>query len=255
MTQHVERAHVGLTEPPAVADPRQAPAAPTGPRPWWSQWYLWLVVLLGEVVFNLIYALPRYLSGDPDQSRSALNPAVSQHWGLLVAHVVTGNVAMVTVLLQLWPWLRRNHPKVHRVSGRVYILAGALPSAGLGLFALLPIRHGGPGSIGLGFMAVLWIVTSLLGWWTARQGRYVEHRRWMVYSFALALGTTYGRFVVVALTMYPGLAPHINFDILIEVTSWLGWVVNLLVAHLWLETRGTRSSKGGGEIVTYPSVL
>jgi uncharacterized membrane protein YozB (DUF420 family) len=252
MTQNAERRHVKLTEPPAIAVPQQAPTTDSDrPGSWWRQRYLWLVLLLGIVAFNLIYALPRYLSFDPTRSRSGLNPSVPAHFGLLVAHVVTGNVAMVTVLLQLWPWLRRNHPRVHRFSGRVYILAGALPAAGLALFALLPLRPDQSGSIGLAVMGVLWIVTTVVGWRMARRGRYAEHRRWMLYSFALAMGTTWGRIIVVVLTAFPNL--HVSFDVLVEVSSWLGWMVNLLIAHMWVESRARRSSTAGGQVVVYAS--
>ncbi|MCX4388075.1 DUF2306 domain-containing protein [Micromonospora peucetia] len=252
MTHSVERSHVELTEPPATAVAQQTPTtAPDRPGSWWRQRYFWLVLLLGLVVFNLIYALPRYLSLDPSQSRSGLDPSVPAQFGLLVAHVVTGNVAMVTVLLQLWSWLRRKHPRVHRASGRVYILAGALPAAGLGLFALIPLRPNHAGSVGLGVMGVLWIVTTLVGWQMARRHRYAEHRRWMLYSFALALGTSWGRIIVVVLTVFPGLP--VNFGVLVEVNNWLGWMVNLLIAHLWIESRASRSSKAGGEVVTYAS--
>ncbi|MFV2013414.1 MULTISPECIES: DUF2306 domain-containing protein [unclassified Micromonospora] len=252
MTQNAERSDVELTEPPAAVAERRTPTTtPDRPGSWWRQRYLWLVLLLGLVVFNLVYALPRYLSLDPAQSRSGLDPSVSAHFGLLVAHVVTGNIAMVTVLLQLWPWLRRNLPQVHRISGRVYILAGALPSAALGLFALIPLRPNHSGSVGLGVMGLLWIVTTLVGWRMARQGRFAEHQRWMLYSFALALGTSWGRVVVSLLTAFPTLP--VNFSLLVEVNNWLGWIMNLLIVHLWIESRAKRSSKGGGQVITYPS--
>jgi hypothetical protein len=77
----------------------------------------------------------------------------------------------------------------------------------------------------------------------------------MIYSFALALGTTWGRLIVEALTTWPSLAKHVDFPTLIEFNSWLGWMVNLLIAHLWIESRAKRTSKAGGQVVTYPSPL
>lgn len=255
MTQNAERSHVGLTEPPAIADPQQTPAAgPDQPGSWWRQRYFWLVLLLAVVVGNVLYALPRYLQFDPKQSRVGLDPsAVHTHFGLLVAHVITGNVAMVTVFLQLWPWLRKHHPQVHRISGRVYILAGVLPAAGLGMFTLIPLRQDQTGSVGLAAQAVLWLGTTAIGWRMARQGRYVQHQRWMLYSFALALGTSYGRVIAEVLTNYPGVFKHVPMPVLIEVIYWLGWIVNLLIAHLYIESRAKRSSKAGGQVITYPS--
>ncbi|HST48820.1 DUF2306 domain-containing protein [Jatrophihabitans sp.] len=238
--------------------PAAAPPAPTGtpeqPGPFWREPYLWLVVLLGLIIFNVLYGLPRYLSLDENKARIGLDPSrTGEHFGFLVAHIVTGNIAMVTLLLQLWTWLRLNHPKVHRISGQVYILAGALPSALLGVTALLILRQGSAGSLGLGTMGVLWIVTTVIGWVRARQHRYVEHQRWMIYSFALALGTSWGRFVVEAFTASPGLVKHVNVYVLLDFTSWFGWILNLLVAHLWIESRAKRTSKAGGQVVAYPA--
>ncbi len=255
MTQNAERAPAELTEPPLATVPqRNAATSPDGSGSWWHQRYLWLVLLCGVVGFNLIYALPRYLSFDESQSRIALDPArTDQHFGLLVAHVVTGNVAMVTVLLQLWPWLRRNHPQVHRMSGRIYIFAGVLPAAGLGLLALIPLRQDQTGSIGLGVEGALWLVTTGVGWRMARQHRYAQHQRWMLYSFALALGSTYGRIIAEVLTHYPSTMKYLSMDTIVEISYWLGWIVNVLIAHLWFEHQAKRSSKAGGQIVTYPS--
>ncbi|HST47260.1 DUF2306 domain-containing protein [Jatrophihabitans sp.] len=238
--------------------PAAVPPTPTGtrnrPGAFWRQPYLWLVVLFGVVAFNVLYALPRYLSFDESKARIGLDPhRTDEHFGFLVAHVVTGNIAMVTVLLQLWPWLRRHYPQAHRISGWIYILAGALPSALLGVTALLILRQGQAGSMGLGSMGVAWIATTVIGWVRARQHRYAEHQRWMLYSFALALGTSWGRFIVEAFTAWPSLTTHVNVYVLLDFTSWFGWILNLLVAHLWIESRAKRIRRAGGQVVTYPA--
>jgi len=247
-----------LTEPPAITDPNQRPATRGGPGSWWRQPYLWLVLLLGVVVFNALYALPRYLSLDPAQSRSQLNPAHSTHFGMVVAHVITGNLALITVLLQLWPWLRRNYPQVHRLSGRIYILGGVLPATALALFTLIPFRDGGfggPGSMGLAANGVLWVIATAIGWRMARRRQWAQHQRWMIYSFALALGTSWGRVLFETITTYPSLGKHISIYALIDFSSWLGWLLGLLIAHLWVEHRGQRTTKAGAQTVTYPSPI
>jgi len=241
--------------------PPAAPARPTAnpadqPGPFWRQPYFWMVVLTSLVIFNALYALPRYLTFNQDNTRVGLDPHHSGlHYLFVIAHVVTGNVAMLTLVLQMWPWLRRHHPEIHRISGRVYCLGGALPSALIGMTALLVLRQGQLGSTGLFVMASLWIITTVMGWIRARQYRWVAHQRWMVYSFALALATSWGRFVVLFLTAFPFAQHHLNRYVLVEVTNWLCFVVNLLVAHWWLESRAKRSSRGGTEVVSYPSPL
>lgn len=213
------------------------------PKSWWRSWQLWLGVLAVLIVFNAIYALPRYLSGDPAQVRILLDQNVSLHYPLVVAHVVTGNIAMVTLFFQLWPWLRRNHPRFHRISGRVHIFAGALPSALFG-FAMLFLRPGPAGSLGLALAATGWIFTILIALKRARQRRIAEHRRWMVYSFAFALSTSWGRIVFVLMTVIPGFT--ISDAVLTDFANWASWVVNLLVAHWWLERSARRRRQRAG---------
>ena len=217
------------------------PQSPTRPgardgHPWLRSW--WTLVLAVIVVFNLIYALPRYLSFDPARSRSTLDPSFALHFPVLVAHIVAGNLALVTLVVQLIPWIRRNHPAVHRASGRIYIFGGAIPSALLAL-VLLPYSTAPMGRLGLAAMAVLWITTTSVAYVMVRRHRYLEHRRWMLYSFALALGTSWGRVISVFAT--PGM--DIDVALFFDISSWLGWVVSLLAVHWYVERTNDRAAR------------
>jgi len=251
MTQTPERSDTRV--PPAAEPDRlgRISTAPSGnPRSWWRQPYPWLVLLAAAIVVNLHHAFPQYLSTDSSHARIMLRPGFSLHYPVLLVHVFTGNIAMVTLFLQFWPWLRRQHPAVHRASGRVYIFAGALPAALMGL-VLVPLRPMSAGSIGLATMAVLWLATTLIALRAARLGRYAEHRRFMVYSFALALGTTWGRILFLMFTHITGFT--LSDAIVIDLANWMGWVFNLLVAHVWLEWTANRSSRAGTQTITYPA--
>jgi hypothetical protein len=217
---------------PGARHPSSVPKSPTATapprRPWlYSSWTVLLAVI---VVFNLLYALPRYLQFNPAISRSTLDPSFPLHFPVLVAHIVTGNIALVTVLINLMPWIRRRYPAIHRVNGRVYVFAGALPAALLSL-VLLPYSTAPMGKLGLLLMAVLWITTTSVGFWMAWHHRYLAHRRWMIYSFALALGTSWGR--VIAYVAVPG--KDIDLAIFFDISSWMGWVCSLIVAHWYVE--------------------
>lgn len=219
-------------------------------RAWWQQPYLWLVVLTALVALNFYHALPRYLIPDSSQARIMLDPGFPLHYGVVAVHAVTGNIAMATVLLQLWPWLRRNHPKAHRISGKFYIFAGALPAGLLGLW-LTPYRSMLNGSMGIAASGALWILTTIVGYRMARQGRWAEHRRWMAYSFVLALHTTLGRLVFYGMLLVPGFKP--NVVILLELANWVSWVAGLLLVHAWLEWRAERTTVDGAQVITYPA--
>ncbi|MEY9887015.1 hypothetical protein ABIA35_006709 [Catenulispora sp. MAP12-49] len=224
--------------PPEDPDADQQ-AAVRGERPWWKKYYPWYAVLGGTVLFNLLYAFPHYFTTDPNDARVQLDPGFHPHLAFLIAHVATGNLALVTMMLQVWPHLRRTRPRVHRWVGRVYVFGAVIPTTLIVLFVLIPHRAN-EGSTGLGCGAVLWLGTTLYAWRKARLRRYAEHRRWMIYSFSLALFTTYGR-IVFMMILHWGL--RVNTEILIEGTSWGAWIVNLLAAQWYLEFSARRRGK------------
>jgi hypothetical protein len=201
----------------------------------------WLILLAGVVVGFLIYSLPPYVSLDPAQARTILDEGFAWHYPLLVVHITAGSIAMVTVCLQVWPWLRRTYPAVHRTSGRIYVFAGALPASLVSLI-ILPFTAVPVGAVGAAITAVLWFGTTVTGYVRIRQRRYLEHRRWMIYSFALAISIIWGRIVGVGLVE---LTAGWNIDPVVyaELAGWLGTVINLFVAQWWLERTGKRPSR------------
>jgi hypothetical protein len=197
----------------------------------------WILLLALLVTAFLVDVLRPYLTLDPGRSRIVLRPDVPVHYPIAIAHILFGTIALSGTVLQLWPWLRRRHRAVHRWVGRVYVYGGALPCSLMAL-ALMPLTHGWSGNIGITTQAVLWFGTTVAGYRMARQGRYADHRRWMIYSAALALGVLWGRATVDVYTI-----THATFSVMFvfEIARWLGWMVNLAVAQWWIEhTAGRR---------------
>ncbi|WP_037078603.1 DUF2306 domain-containing protein [Pseudonocardia spinosispora] len=208
---------------------------------WWRR--PWIAPLLVLVVLFLVVSLPRYLTLDPAQSLVPPRPGYPPHYALLVGHIFFGSVALLTCCLQVWPWLRRHFPLLHRLAGRAYFFLGVFPAAVL-VLGVAPVSSSGfVSSIGNTLLAVLWLYTSVRGYRTARRRRYAEHRRWMIRSFALTTSIVANRvwlFACLAVaetqldTTYGG-----NETAMIQAAAgasvWLSWVVNILVAEWWLE--------------------
>ncbi|NRN63228.1 putative membrane protein (DUF2306) [Kibdelosporangium sp. 4NS15] len=190
----------------------------------------------------LWYTLPPYLSFDPDQVPIPLHPGYPPHYLALVLHIATGTITFLTVCLQLWPWLRRRHPAVHRFSGRLYVFAGAIPSALLALVVVPAAFDGQPvGLIGNTLSSLLWLGTTAAGFAAARRRRFADHRRWMVYSFALALHIVWGRVFGLMAEHLPWFA--VDFQVIKEWSGWFGVAVNLAVAWWFLNRTRRRNSK------------
>lgn len=222
-----------------------APARRHGPR----RQLRWAVPLLLVAVAFVGYALPPYVTLDQSRSRLPVPEDYPQYYPLLVAHILFGSVALLAGCFQVWPWFRRRYPAAHRWMGRAYFFGGVFP-AGIAVLGVAPVSSTGfVSQVGNTMLAVLWLVTSIAGYRMARQRRFVEHRRWMIRSFALTMSIVLNRvwlilFVVLLLprvdTTYGG-----DQDAMIRAAAgasvWMSWVVNLLVAQWWLDRGDARS--------------
>lgn len=229
----------GPSQSPAQSPRHQTPA----PRPWWRRpWVAPLAVL--SVAF-IAFSAPPYLSFDPSASRLDLQPGSALHYPMLAVHVAFGSVALLTCCLQLWPWLRRTYPAVHRTSGRIYVFAGVLP-AGLSGFVVAYLSTSGmPMQAATFTMGALWLIFTFVGYRMARQRRFAEHREWMIRSFALCLAIPVDRlwvgvFMAIAMprldTVYGG--DHDAMMVAVAGSAfWMSWVINLLIAEWWLRYR------------------
>lgn len=168
----------------------------------------------------------------------------------LVLHIGFGAVALVTAVLQVWPWLRRHHPAVHRWSGRVYLFGGVFPGS-VAAFGVAPfsVSGGVTANVANTMLVILWLLTGIAGYRAALRRRYAEHREWMVRNVALTFSIVLNRFwsTLCVVLFVPGaitggeLDP-VALDQAVGAAAWLSWVVNLLVVEWWLHR--TRNRRG-----------
>ncbi|MET8162416.1 DUF2306 domain-containing protein [Sphaerisporangium sp. NPDC005289] len=231
---------VMTTESPSSPPP--GPSAGSVPsRRWWQR--PWMAPLGFIAVVFLVYSLPPYLTGDPALSRVPRPAGFSAHYPLLVAHVMFASVAMLTCFLQVWPWFRQRYPVAHRYVGRVYVFGGVLPAGLAGLVIGAGTPFGPVIAVSNVMLALLWLSFTAAGYRMARQRRFVDHRRWMLRSFALTYSIITNRVwgVIVAIVLTPQFETTFKGDVtmftwtLAGLGGWLGWTVPLLVVEWWLE--------------------
>ncbi len=193
------------------------------PRSWRARavWTLLALTCLGVAAYS-----SRYLLHPPRTPAEALGNPLGVPW--LFVHVAGAVTALTLGSLQFLPALRCGGGPLHRWIGRVYLLA-CLIGGGAGL-VLAPGSFAGPvAATGFASLAVIWISVNLLGWQAAVQGRLVDHRRWMIRSWALTLAA-------VTLRIYLPLVMVLDLPFLpsYRVISFLAWVPNLILAEVWL---------------------
>jgi uncharacterized membrane protein len=205
---------------------------------WWRR--PWVAPLAVVAVGFLIYALPPYLSLDPAQARLQPGPDSPWFYPLLVTHIFLGSVAILCATVQVWPWLRRTHPRMHRITGRIYV-AAVLPAAVcVAIIAPMTI-YGLNARVANTMLALLWFGTTAAGFVTARRRQFGQHRVWMLRSFALTFSIVANRVwtMVILILFVPGIITGVDVDEVllhqaIGVATWTSWVVNLLIVEWWL---------------------
>ena len=167
-----------LSRSTSVADDHPvAPRRPLLRRPW-------VVPLALLTVIFIAYAVTPYLTLDPARARTQPMPPHASYYPLLVTHIFLGSIGLLAASLQVWPWLRRSHPAVHRWSGRVYVTVAL--SASVCVMIISPMGLYGPNQrVANTMLALLWFGTTLAGFRAIRQRRIADHRQWMLRSFAL----------------------------------------------------------------------
>jgi uncharacterized membrane protein len=156
-----------------------------------------------QLVFVFLAAMAAYII--VHNERFLIEPAnpVWQHyrsigWWLLI-HGVAGACALILAPLQFSDRLRARFSKLHRVIGRVYILA-AFALAPLGAY-IQYLDEGLAGAtrsftIASSTNAVLLMTTTGIGFVFALKRRIPQHRRWMTRSYAVALVFFEVRFIL-----------------------------------------------------------
>lgn len=198
---------------------------------------LWPAVALAVIVLVFLgFSLPPYFTGG-----SRVPATFAMHYPLLVCHVMFGSAAMLCAVAQIWPGLRRRHPGLHRLVGRVYV-STAMPAAATALVIGAATPFGPVIAVGNVVLASLWFWFTVNGYLAGRAHQWAAHRRHMIRSVTLALSIITNRIwtPVLFITLQPlqDSALHGDEEVyqwgVAGVGAWLGWTIPLLVVQWWL---------------------
>jgi len=196
----------------------------------------WPLVLVFVGAIGVGLASYRYLvPGAPGAAPPILANAFTRY-GVLTVHAGFAATALILGPFQFIRRLRVGRPRVHRWIGRTYA-ACCLAGGSAGLILAFGARTGPVSTAGFGLLAALWLGATTLGLRAALGGRYLEHRRWMIRSYALT-------FAAVTLRLYLPLAflSPWGYDNTYRAISFLCWVPNLVFAELYLRRAASQAS-------------
>ena len=170
----------------------------------------------------------RFLMLDMKLAFPDFGPHINQRNLVLLAHISSSPIALIIGIWQLSAKQRANHPKLHRWLGRVYgvaILVGGISGLNLALHAL-----GGPvAGWGFSLLAVIWMGITGNAIRLAIAGKYGQHRKWMIRSFALTFAA-----VTLRLYLIGFMVAGVDYAAASIYIAWACWVPNLIFAEWWI---------------------
>jgi hypothetical protein len=150
-------------------------------------------------------------------------------------HIAAGALCIAVALLLFSRVLLRKAPRVHRISGRVYVGVVLLLGAPTGLYMAFFAKGGIGERMLFLFMALWWFATTWNGLQAILRKNVAAHRIWMERSYAMAL--TAVTFRVYYLVFYLlGMDGLLNY----ELSLWISVLGNMLVAEALIAQRSRR---------------
>jgi len=187
----------------------------------------WIGILTLAVGFVIKYVLFYYRHYDA--------ASFDVYWprrGWLFLHINGGTLALLMGPWQFWTGLRQRHLRIHRWTGRLFLLgvsAGIAGSIGLAVTS----TYGWAFGVGLMGLASAWLATTAMAYVSIRKGLVALHKEWMIRAYVVTFAFVFFR-VLSDFTPMSRLRPENDRDITI---AWACWVVPLFVTEMIFQIR------------------
>jgi hypothetical protein len=197
--------------------------APTSAR---SRFKTVLWILLGLTTLFVFITSEVFLAADyPMYHKYRLQVIADRHF--LIPHTISGLVALLAGPVQFSSRLRQRHLKFHRTLGLMYVV-----SVFVGSFTGIALAAGRPGLPGTSMQAAAWMVCTTAAFLTARNRQIVQHRQWMIRSYAVTFTFVSSR----VLNLWPRYWSHLG-DSFAAVGVIAFTLASLLIVDLGLNWR------------------
>jgi hypothetical protein len=200
-----------------------------------------ILLMTAASIAVALYSLRYFavLRGDWPLIDGGIRGVVEQFPLRALTHMLIAPIALLVGPLQFIASLRSRHRRLHRMLGRVYVVACVIAGAG-GLATALHASGGPIAGWGFGALAVCWIGTTLGAWRAAVQRRLELHRLLMRLSYALTFGAVTLR-LQIPLGFALGYASYSQMSVWLAYTSW---IPNVLIVALYSLTKRSAALSG-----------
>jgi uncharacterized membrane protein len=147
----------------------------------------------------------------------------------LIGHISGGLLALAIGPFQFWKRLRDNYITIHRLLGRVYLIAILIGTISATYLAWTSsIRLNFSWALALQVLAFAWITTASMAYISVRSGRISQHKEWMIRSYVVTFAFVTFRWLVdlpLAIRLID------KFEERAPNMIWLSWTIPLLITE------------------------
>ena len=196
----------------------------------------WLQVLLIIALAFFSYLMLRLslpytaMRSDVDFLQTKQNVYHIDYWRTsFYVHVFTSIFVLAGGLTQFNNYLQKKYKKVHRFIGYIYVLLVVFITGPAAFMMGWHANGGLPARASFTLLAFLWVVFTAAAWYYATKKRFIQHRAFMIRSYALTLSAITLRIYTFGFSWFNIPAHPVEIYI---TTAWLSWVPNLIVAEM-----------------------
>jgi len=144
------------------------------------------------------------------------------------SHVYSSIFILILGALQFVDKFRVHYPFIHRFFGMIYVVSILCISAPAGLIMGIYGYGGIISQISFVILSLLWFYFTLQAFSFIKKRKVVKHKKYMILSYSLTLSAITLRLSKQLLGMFT----EIHRYEIYQISSWIGWVINLLIAFL-----------------------
>lgn len=148
-------------------------------------WFLFIFFALGVGLYPFSYLLTDNIEKFGLLSQKAETIKSDPTWRLIFnIHIFIGGLALFIGWAQFLEKFRNRYLNFHRYLGRLYVIA-VLVSGSAGVYIAYYAEGGWVAKAGFLGLAIGWLYTTICAYLVIRKGYVLEHKKWMIRSYAL----------------------------------------------------------------------
>jgi uncharacterized membrane protein len=193
----------------------------------------WVIFLaLATTLFAILRTafIIESLTSEITVNPNSIDYGYKQHPVLSFLHILPGMIFMIFGPLQFVERIRTKHIKLHRWSGRLFVVSSFITGASAILIGFI-FPFGGPNETAATFVfGVIFLFSLCKAFYHIKRFEVAVHREWMLRTFSIGLGVSTIRLLIPFFQIFT----ELSFKEFFGIAFWIAFVLHLVFAEFWI---------------------